>query len=62
MVTEIMQVGENGIMHIGILTDADGSVIVTSACGSCGGKSVGCVVCPNNDPILDCSTGTISCG
>lgn len=62
MVTEIVQSGPDEFLTGHILVDKDGSVIMGTWCGTCGGVSIGCVNCPNNDPILNCVNRTITCG
>ena len=61
MVTEVIQTGPNEFLTGNILIDKDGAVIMGTWCGTCDGTSVGCVDCPNNDPVLNCVNRTISC-
>jgi hypothetical protein len=61
IVTEVVQVGESNFITANIRYDANGVIIFGTFCGECGGVSVGCVNCPNNDPLLNCVNNTISC-
>jgi len=61
MVTEVVEAGPNQFLTGSILVGADGAVITGTWCGTCSGQSVGCVNCPNNDPVLDCPNRRIYC-
>jgi hypothetical protein len=63
LVTEVIQIDRDSFL-IGHVTVAqkDGVVIRGTWCGECAGRSIGCVDCPNNDPVVNCVNGTISCG
>ena len=53
---EVLKTGDDDIVTANILVGADGKALTSTYCGTCGGVSVGCVDCPNNDPALDCET------
>ena len=56
IVHEVLKTGDDDIVTANILVGADGKALTSTYCGTCGGVSVGCVDCPNNDPVLDCVT------
>lgn len=61
LVTEVILVGDNDFITGSILLGSDDAVISGTWCGTCSGQSVGCVSCPNNDPVLDCVNRRIYC-
>ncbi len=61
VVTEIIEDGDATI-YASLHFDPNGVQILGYFCGSCGGVSVGCVECPNNNPVVNCVTRTIYCG
>jgi hypothetical protein len=61
LVTEVIQAGPDAFITGNILVGPAGIVINSTWCGTCAGKSVGCVDCPRNDPVLDCPNSRIYC-
>lgn len=62
MVNEVIQTGEDQFIIGHILVREDGVSVFSTYCGTCSGVSVGCVNCPNNNPVLDCVNRRIYCG
>lgn len=44
-----------------ILDNSFAPVTTGKYTGSCDGKVIGSVICPNEDPVLNCVNGTIGC-
>ena len=61
LITEIVQSGPNQYITGTIMLDQNGHRVHALWCGSCDGQQVGCVDCPNNDPVLDCVNRTVYC-
>jgi len=63
IVTEVIKQGDTGII-VGTFYYTRGAAnpSIRSWCGYCDGVLVGCVDCPNNDPVLNCIDNTITCG
>lgn len=60
LVIEVVGDEQNYIIGQFVIEE-DGTKVRDKFEGTCGGQSVGSVVCPNNDPVLNCATGSISC-
>lgn len=62
VVLEVISVDTSSYIVAEYELDSDGNATRNVYHGHCGGGYVGSVECPNNDPFLNCSAGTISCG
>ena len=59
---EVVDAGDGSYIVGEIWLDARGHKVRDKFEGFCKDKSVGSVSCPNNDPVLNCGSGSISCG
>ena len=59
---EIVDAGDGNYIIGEIWLDPRGHKVRDKFEGFCKDKSVGTVSCPNNDPVLNCASGSISCG
>lgn len=60
ILTEIISQGAHGVLVGTFLVQQDEPRLL-SWCGYCDGQLIGCVDCPNKDPVLDCVQRRIYC-
>jgi hypothetical protein len=62
VIVEVVRQSDGALLVSRYLRRRDnGGIHGSETCFYCDGKLLGCIKCPNNDPLANCTTGQIGC-